>query len=241
MNAINKAKLKRLISIITLIFLFTLSIFLVSGRPLDLLVVLAVSFVISSIVATFAIFLPKENYWNTLGILTGFGITIMSWFVGNYFNNITELKRDQINREHEISNAKRELRVKYLINAFNRITSQINRDSETMMNRYIYNQNALFANAEVSLFGDTDLIRIMRDFTLTMNIPGKSNATPIILALRKTLRKELELSELPDFNTTYGVAIPRVYIEDWYRKKYNTSEEERQNIINYLNTINSFH
>jgi hypothetical protein len=132
--------------------------------------------------------------------VVGFGVTVISWFVSSVNAN-----------EQSIRESKRNLRVKFLLDAYFRLQNGDHRDTappgnKTFLYDYIYMKYEESATTPIQLLGDPATIRLANQFALS---GGKSGFVDLLSALRDDLRKELNLSKLPDDKDLF----PTIYRE----------------------------
>lgn len=106
-------------------------------------------------------------------------ISITSWFVVHFFNQ----KRDNLNK-------KKDLRIKYLINAWQLLESASNRLDNSM------SSNLEKAIADIQLFGTLKQIRLSRDFALEFATTKRAKCDTLLNELRDDLRQELKLEKV---------------------------------------------
>jgi hypothetical protein len=164
-------------------------------RPLAVVSTLIIIAIIISIG-----FLKKDQeYPKNIILIIGIGITIISWFVNGAINN-----------DASILQSKRNLRIKFLLDAYFRLENADYRDTppkgnKTFLYDYVYMKYAESALTSIQLLGDSPTIRLANQYILDA---GRSHFRDLLLALRDDLRKELNLQELPDDNKDF---IPTVY------------------------------
>lgn len=110
-------------------------------------------------------------------------ISIGGWFVVHFFNQ----KRDNLNR-------KKDLRIRYLINAWQLLESASNRHDNSM------NSNLEKAIADIQLFGTLKQVQLSRNFALEFATTKKANCTALLNNLRDDLRQELKLDKIASSN-----------------------------------------
>jgi hypothetical protein len=180
-------------------------------------------------------YLERNNEFEKNMILAvGFGLTIISWFVTGYLNNQNEIKRNRLNIEQGVLQKKRDLRTKFLLNAYLRLDNFDNRYSETDADNYIYRKYAESALTSIQLLGDSELVKLTHNWIMNSNDSISFNK--LLRQLRNDLRQELAISKLPDNDTSYNTVTFRIY-RNWLLKDTLTSEQEIQLIIK-LNEIN---
>ena len=94
----------------------------------------------------------------------------------------------------DITGARRTRRVEYLVEAYRVLIDAANRDGGMTPD-----QEARFeaAISDVVLLGEQDEIDAARTFMIEMAGPRSANLDPLIVALRLSLRAELQLAPLP--------------------------------------------
>ena len=158
-------------------------------------------------------FLKKdEEYQKNLILLGGIGITIISWFVTGYINNENEKNRNQFSITQSILQSKRDIKVKFLLDAYFRLENNDHRDTVPKGNKnliydYVYMKYAESALTSIQLVGSDTTIRLANQYILS---GGKAHFSELLLSLRNELRKEVELSKLP-LTQEYTPTVFRVY------------------------------
>lgn len=140
------------------------------------------------------------DYDKNLLLAGGFGITILSWFVVGYINNENEKKRNRLNINQSILESKRNLRVKFLLDAYFRLENSDHRDMDypnvqKWKYDYIYRKYAESALTSIQLLGDEDTVKLAVAYTLS---GGNQHYDELLKILRSDLRKELDLKQLPN-------------------------------------------
>jgi hypothetical protein len=179
-------------------------------------IIFAVAGLLFLFIFIIATLMPEgPSYWQTITLLIGFCVTIIGWFTSSYFNNIQSR-----------ANSQRELRTKYLIDAYMRLANGANRDSESMRVTYIYWKYTEPAVEAASMLGDTGVIRKMNQFALTK--PGTPDWNSRYLAalyeLRYDLRRELGLTPISrqmttlDADSDFNIVFLRRFATDSIKK-----------------------
>lgn len=173
-------------------------------------------------------FLKKDSdYQKNLLIAAGFAVTIIGWFASSYFNNKNELQKSELAIRTQIENQKRDLKIRYLIDAYFRISNMASRDSETVFNQHVFRRASEQAITTVQLFGDSILVRAVNDFvrldlTKKTGIYGDNDTLPVndlLGALRDGLRAELGLSELSTAQKA-SIVFQRWWLKSSFRKEH---------------------
>lgn len=106
-------------------------------------------------------------------------VSIVGWFAMHFFNQ----KRDNLNK-------KKDLRVRYLINAWQLLESASNRHDNSM------SSNLEKAIADIQLFGTLKQIRLSREFASKFAATRKADCNILLNDLRDDLRQELNLEKV---------------------------------------------
>jgi len=157
------------------------------------------------ILVTTAFFILKcvlkqdAEYTKNLLLAGGFGITILSWFVVGYINNENEKKRNQLSINQSILESKRDLRVRFLLDAYFRLENAGHRDVDRpgiqpLKYDYIYQRYAESALTSIQLLANDNTVKLANAYTLS---GGKDHYDKLLIMLRNELREELELEPLP--------------------------------------------
>ena len=107
-------------------------------------------------------------------------VAILGWFVGHWFN----LKRDR-------ADTKRDLQVKYLIDAYRRIERAANRSK-----RFDNNSELESAIADIQLFGTAQQVKLAQEFAFGIAKTSNASTDELLRNLRAELRTELGLEEV---------------------------------------------
>lgn len=110
-------------------------------------------------------------------------VSIASWFIGHSLSK----KRDFINK-------KKEIRIQYLINAWQLIEDASNRPDNKSL------KNFEKAIADIQLFGTLRQIQLSRDIAINFARNKSVNCDLLLEDLRGDLRKELGLEKANLFN-----------------------------------------
>lgn len=157
--------------------------------------ILVICTLVSLILSALFLLLKKDvEFPKNMILATGFGVTIISWFVTGYINNENEINRNRLAIEQSTLQKKRELKTKFLIDAFFKLQNYDNRVYESHADAYIYGKFSENSLSEIQLLGDTDLVKTARNFALAN---GKSYFSDLLIQLRNDLRNELGVSSLP--------------------------------------------
>ena len=105
-------------------------------------------------------------------------ISIIGWFVVHFLSR----KRDSLNK-------KKDLRIKYLINAWQLLESASNRNDNSMI------PNLEKAIADIQLFGTLEQIKLSREFALGFKTTKTAKCDVLLNELRNDLRNELKLEK----------------------------------------------
>lgn len=128
----------------------------------------------------------------TAAVITAF-VVVIGWYVAHYLT----AKRDQANK-------RRDLRVKYLIEAYRRL--------EFVGNRPLTNEVAPEfekAVADVQLFGTPRQVELAQAFALGFAEKGTHPLDPLLNELRQELRKELNLEPVEP-----NIKYPRITYDE---------------------------
>ena len=201
----------KLFWIITIIVILCIGMaFIVIKQPSnELKIVIVVSFMVFIGVLITLKFLKGSGvqYQQNIILVIGFAITIISWFVNGYINNENEKKKNDLSIKQSILQSKRDLKIKFLLDAFFRLENSDRRDTVPpgyQINPYdqIYLKYAETALTSIQLLAGDTTIRLANKY---VHANGKDHFNELLKMLRNELRKELELSDLPDteeFNPT---------------------------------------
>ncbi|GAA4092455.1 hypothetical protein [Mucilaginibacter panaciglaebae] len=182
-------------------------------------IISAIVIVAIILVVVFTKLIKKDaDYQKNLILAVGFGLTIISWFITGYMNNV-----------QSVNESKRSLKVKLLLDAYIRLENSDHRDIDRkglQHNKYdyVYLNYAESAVNSIQLMGDEKLIALTNKFTMS---GGKENFNELLIELRNELRKELNLSKLPD-SSQYSPTVYRMYRNE---KMDTLTDEQRLNLI----------
>ncbi len=114
-------------------------------------------------------YVGKKDFDKNIIFAIGFALTIVSWFITGYLNNETAIREK-----------KRDLKVKYLLNAYYRIENMSSRyvsdtTRESNIGTYIYSKYAESALGQIGLLADTQTIRIANEYILDNKIEIHKN------------------------------------------------------------------
>ncbi|UAK42812.1 hypothetical protein K8P02_00525 [Bacteroides nordii] len=125
-----------------------------------------------------------ENSWSLIISLIALVFSFFSLFIVHSLNK----KRDLINK-------KKEMRIKYLITAWQLLESASNRHDASLIN------NLEKAIADIQLFGSLKQIQLSKEFVSDMKTNRTADTSKLLNELRNDLRKELDLDtvQLSDF------------------------------------------
>jgi hypothetical protein len=157
--------------------------------------------------------LPKDKDYNkNLILASGVLITIISWFIVGYLDNENEKMRNKLEFERSTKQSKRDLKIKFLMDAYFRLTNSDMRDTtpfgiQKNMYDYIYFKYSESALTSIQLLGSEKTIKIANDFILS---GGNEHLSDLLESLRDDLRKELELDSLPK-TKDYHPTVFRAY------------------------------
>jgi hypothetical protein len=115
-----------------------------------------------------------------LSLLLTAGIAILGWYV---------VSRLASNRDRD--NARREIRVEHLLNAYRNLESITGRPFTDETVKALES-----AMTEIQLLGSADVVNLADRWVEDFNERGERNLTPLAAALRSELRKELGLEQL---------------------------------------------
>ncbi|WP_320970598.1 hypothetical protein [Bacteroides nordii] len=117
-----------------------------------------------------------ENFWSLIISLIALVLSFFSLFIAHSLNK----KRDLINK-------KKEMRIKYLITAWQLLESASNRQDISLIN------NLEKAIADIQLFGTLEQIRLSKEFVSYFKTNRTADTSKLLNELRNDLRKELDL------------------------------------------------
>jgi hypothetical protein len=183
--------------------------------PVELRPILLVTTLVLCILLLLLSFLPHDaDYFKNIILASGIAATIVSWFIIGYINNENEKKRNLLEFERSTNQSKRDLKVRFLIDAYFRLENSDFRDTfpngvERNMYDQVYLKYAESALTSVQLLGSDSTIRLANLYILS---GGKDHFRELLESLRNELRKELALKALPNLKEY----IPSVYRS--YRK-----------------------
>lgn len=125
-----------------------------------------------------------EYYWSLIISLIALVFSFFNLFIVHSLNK----KRDLINK-------KKEMRIKYLITAWQLLESASNRQDASLIN------NLEKAIADIQLFGSLEQIRLSMEFVSYFKTNRTADTSKLLNELRNDLRKELDLDavQLSDF------------------------------------------
>lgn len=125
-----------------------------------------------------------ENVWSFIISLTALLFSFISIFIAHFLSK----KRDLINK-------KKEMRIKYLITAWQLLERASNRQDNSL----IYDLEK--AIADIQLFGSLEQIRLSKELVSTFMKTRTADTSVLLNELRNDLRKELDLDtvELSNF------------------------------------------
>ena len=121
--------------------------------------------------------------YRALSIASAIVIALAGWLVGY----LTAIRRDRLSK-------RRELRVQYLIEAFRRLQSSVNRFEESFESA----RELESAIADIQLFGSLHQAQLAAAFAWEFAAHGGANLDKLLMSLRADLRKELSLGTLDD-------------------------------------------
>lgn len=214
--------IKKFIIIISLIFIIAVYLFLILDttlRPIIIVTALALSMLM-------LVYFSSQNdvdYLKNLILAIGIATTIVSWFFIGYINNENEKKRNLLEFERSTNQSKRDLKVKFLLDAYFRLENSDMRDAPdgSQQNLYddIYKKYAESALTSVQLLGSDSTIKLANKFILS---GGSNHYSDLLRSLRNEIRYELNLQELPNsedytpstFRTFRKLSSPKVLTAD---------------------------
>ena len=106
-------------------------------------------------------------------------IAVLGWFIAHQFNAY----RDRVNK-------KRELRIQYLLEAYRRLESVINRPTQTEEQKLRYES----AMADIQLLGTPEQANLAARCMTEQAEKGTANIDDLLNLLRKDLRAEIRLA-----------------------------------------------
>ena len=112
-------------------------------------------------------------------------IIIISWAVGHWLND-----------KQELHNKKREVRIKYLIDAYRSIASAANRCNQASKEQKFQIESAV---GDIQLLGNKRQVDALKK----MEEQYKNDFTEVLMELRNELRQELDLEEIKEPFTFY--------------------------------------
>ncbi len=153
----------------------------------NLIIIIVGLFLLAAAISYFI----KKDSDRQKNILFTFGLaaTISSWFATSYLSNY-----------QSTIEAKRELKVKLLLDAYTRLSNYNYRDttpSGNIRNKYefIYARYAESALTSIQLLAKDETVLLANKFIISN---GKSEYSNLINSLRNELREELNINKLPD-------------------------------------------
>lgn len=120
----------------------------------------------------------KQNMMEYIKIIITIIIAVGGWIFGHWLN----AKRDQKNQRKEIV-------IKYLIDAYTKLESSANKPKTKITDDAIES-----SIANIHLFGTSKQIELAKNFSNSIATHGNASLDNLLLELRKDLRKELNLS-----------------------------------------------
>lgn len=105
-------------------------------------------------------------------------LSLLGWLVAHYFTS----KRD-------LSNKKREIKIGYLIDVYKKLENAIQRPPKIV---FFDLENVVMA---IQLFGSKEQILLAKKIANDLSNNGSADLQSLLLDLRKTLRKELNLEK----------------------------------------------
>jgi hypothetical protein len=157
--------------------------------------------------------LPKDNdYIKNLILVSGIVVTMISWFIIGYLNNESDKRKSEIEFKRSTSQSKRDLKVKFLIDAYFRLENSDHRDTFTNkvqqnMYDYIYIRYTESALTSIQLLCSDSTIRLANKYIMS---GGEEHFNDLLISLRNELRKDLELPMLPNLKD-YSPTVFRTY------------------------------
>ncbi|MEO6135410.1 MAG: hypothetical protein ABIP35_09670 [Ginsengibacter sp.] len=181
------------------------------GYEIRSLVIITV--IVVDILLLLFILLPEnDDYSKNLIVAVGISVTILSWFVTGYLNHENEKKRSLLDFERSTSQSKRDLKVKFLIDAYFRLENSDFRDSapdgnQKIMYDQVYLKYSESALTSIQLLGTDSTVKLANLFILS---GGKKHFNELLKSLRNELRNELALQPLPNVKE-YDPTVSRTY------------------------------
>lgn len=108
-------------------------------------------------------------------------LAIIGWIAAHYFTS----RRD-------VQNKKREIRVKFLIEVYQKLENAIQRPAKKVGNDLEY------VVATIQLFGSNEQILLAKNIANDIANNGSADLEPLLKSLRTDLRKDLKLSKTDD-------------------------------------------
>lgn len=186
--------------ILSILIVIAVAIFFFFICPIGLRPSIIVTSFVLCILILLRYYLPKDDdYFKNLILASGIAATIVSWFIVGYLNNENEKKRNLLEFERTTSQSKRDLKVKFLIDAYFRLQNSDFRD--TVPNGYepnkydqIYLKYAESALTSVQLLANDSTVRLANLHILS----NGAHFDQLLVSLRDELREELDLRALPN-------------------------------------------
>ncbi len=156
------------------------------------------SILIPSLIASILIFVfggiikyTDKDYWKDMGIIITISLTGIGWFVNGYLAG-----------QRDIENRQRELKTKYLLNAYYRLENGFSRGPIDSMSpeEYVYKKYEESAVGSIGLLSNLKTIKAANEWLYAINDNKKylDSNRAVIDALRKELRSELKLEPIPE-------------------------------------------
>ncbi len=165
----------------------------------ELIPIIAISILVLIVFRIVQYNLSKNaEYEENLILAGGCGITIISWFVVGYINNENEKKRNRLSIEQSTLQAKRDLKIKFLLDAYFRLENTDYRDLAPEGHRvplydFLYLKFVESALTSIQLLANPSTVELAVKHITS----GGNHYSDLLLALRAELREQLNLEELP--------------------------------------------
>lgn len=159
-------------------------------------------FLIFALASVISLFIKKDSdRQKNILLIFGLAATISSWFATSYLNN-----------NQSTNEAKRELKVKILLDAYTRLSNSNYRDTTPIghkRNKYgfIYDRYSESALTSIQLLANDETVLLANKFILSN---GKSEYLNLLNSLRNELRDELNINKLPN-DLLYDPSLFRTY------------------------------
>ena len=216
-------------SILTLVFGFSYSLFFINDYEVKSVVLVSIGVGMLFLICFY--FLKKDpQYQQNIILLGGLSVTMISWSVNGYISNQNEIMRNQLSIQQSILQSKRDLKIKFLLDAYFRLENSDGRGDnpkyKAMPYNYIYQKYSESALTSVQLLADSSTVLMANKFVLS---GGNNHLRELLLLLRSELRTELSLRQLPN-----DTALMPTYFREYRTKSAPdilTPEQQYQLII----------